>query len=103
MTQYDINQCAFKNYEHNKHLIDGFLQKQTKLSKPEKASLLDAFNTYQTYINQQCDFNTRGSIDGSAHNMALFGCKAELLNNYLNYLKKQKKCVEGDLSCTKLQ
>jgi uncharacterized protein YecT (DUF1311 family) len=103
MTQYDINQCAFKHYEHNKHLIDAFLQKQTNLNQLEKASLLEAFNTYQTYINQQCNFNTRGSIGGSAHNMALFNCNAELLHNYLNHLQQQAQCVEGDLSCSKLQ
>jgi uncharacterized protein YecT (DUF1311 family) len=103
MTQSEMNQCAFKDYDRTKHLIDAFLQKQTKLNAREKASLLEAFNTYQTYVNQQCEFDTRDSLGGSIHGLVLVNCKTQLLHNYLNYLKRQTQCVEGDLSCSKLQ
>src|SRR5262249_24915556 len=64
----------------------------TKVSAAGKASLRDAEKTWIRFRDQECAFETMGSVGGSVHPMVVSQCKSRLTI-------QRTKDLEGQLNC----
>ena len=88
-TQSELNQ------QTDQRLNAVFSSLIAKISAAGKASLRDA----EKFRDQECAFETMGSVGGSVHPMVVSQCKSRLTNQRTKDLEGQLNCKEGDLSC----
>jgi uncharacterized protein YecT (DUF1311 family) len=92
-TQSELNQ------QTDQRLNAVFSSLIAKISAAGKASLRDAEKTWIRFRDQECAFETMGSVGGSVHPMVVSQCKSRLTNQRTKDLGGQLNCKEGDLSC----
>jgi uncharacterized protein YecT (DUF1311 family) len=92
-TQSELNQ------QTDQRLNAVFSSLIAKISAAGKASLRDAEKTWIRFRDQECAFETMGSVGGSVHPMVVSQCKSRLTNQRTKDLEGQLNCKEGDLSC----
>ncbi|MBI3195937.1 MAG: DUF1311 domain-containing protein [Rhodospirillales bacterium] len=69
---------------------------------PDSKAMLDGVQqTWLRFREEECAFETRGSVGGSVHRMVVFGCKTTLTNERIKQLEYQLNCQEGDFSCSR--
>jgi uncharacterized protein YecT (DUF1311 family) len=95
-TQSELNQQASDEFlKADQRLNAVFSSLIAKISAAGKASLRDA----EKFRDQECAFETMGSVGGSVHPMVVSQCRSRLTNQRTKDLEGQLNCKEGDLSC----
>lgn len=70
--------------------------------RPDNKAMLDGVQqTWPRFREEECAFETRGSVGGSVHRMVVFGCKTTLTNERSKQLEHQLNCQEGDFFCSR--
>ena len=99
-TQMDLNLCSYKDYqEADAALNAAYKELAAKVSPAGRSSLLKAEKSWMAYRDNQCAFETLGTIDGSINPMMVNECEGELTIAQTKRLEAQLHCEEGDLSC----
>jgi uncharacterized protein YecT (DUF1311 family) len=74
-------------------------QLRTKISDAGKKSLQAAQQSWLRFRDQECEFETMGTVGGSIHSMIVAICLTRLTDQRIKDLDAQLNCKEGDLSC----
>jgi len=99
-TQSEMNICAGKNAHGSDTELNALYQKLlAKVSRDGQTSLRTAEKAWLRYRDEQCAFNSLGSMGGSFHDTALALCLKELTDQQIKQLQHQLTCVTGDLAC----
>jgi uncharacterized protein YecT (DUF1311 family) len=72
-----------------------------KLSADSAKMLEAAQKTWRRFRDEECTFETRGTVGGTVHNMLLYACQADLTNARVAVLERQLNCQEGDMGCAR--
>ena len=99
-SQMELNEQASQAFGK----ADGALNKVygqllAKVSPVGKEALKQAQRSWLTFRDQECDFETMGTLGGSIHGMMVVECRARLTLARVKDLQAQVSCSEGDLSC----
>lgn len=70
-----------------------------KVSPAGKEALKQAQRSWLIFRDQECDFETMGTVGGSIHGMMVTECRTRLTLARVKDLQAQVSCGEGDLSC----
>ncbi|MBL6618504.1 MAG: DUF1311 domain-containing protein [Reyranella sp.] len=70
-----------------------------KVSEAGKTKLQTAQLSWLRFRDQECEFETMGTVGGSIHSMMVAGCLTRLTDQRVKDLEAQLNCKEGDLSC----
>jgi uncharacterized protein YecT (DUF1311 family) len=99
-TQMELNRQASDEFQKADRQLNAVYTKLTaKLSPETKKSLQAAQLTWIRFRDQECDFETMGTVGGSIHGMMVVGCRTRLTEQRTRDLERQLNCQEGDLSC----
>ena len=100
VTQASMNRCAYEDFLAANGAQAAVLKDLTLgLAAPDRQRLRAAQKTWIAWRTAQCAFETGGSIGGSAHEMAQWGCTARLTRERTAALDKLARCPEGDMAC----
>lgn len=72
---------------------------RAKISEAGKKSLQTAQQSWLRFRDQECEFETMGTIGGSIHPMMVAVCLTRLTDQRIKDIETQLNCKEGDLSC----
>ena len=72
---------------------------RAKISDAGKQKLLAAQQSWLRFRDQECEFETMGTVGGSIHSMVVALCLTRLTDQRIKDLEAQLNCKEGDLSC----
>jgi uncharacterized protein YecT (DUF1311 family) len=72
---------------------------RAKISDAGKKSLQTAQQSWLRFRDQECEFETMGTVGGSIHSMIVAICLTRLTDQRIKDLEAQLNCKEGDLSC----
>ena len=72
---------------------------RAKISDAGKKSLQTAQQSWLRFRDQECEFETMGTVGGSIHSMIVAICLTRLTDQRIKDLEVQLNCEEGDLSC----
>lgn len=101
-TQVEIDLCARKNVNKADGDLNTIYQTLAdKISPENRKKLEEAKKAWQDFRKKQCEFNSSGVLDGSAHNMVMSDCYISLTIDYSKLLLSQINCEEGNLSCVR--
>ncbi len=50
-------------------------------------------------MDDECDYETAGTIGGTIHSTMVTNCNATLVEARIKQLQAQLNCAEGDMSC----
>jgi uncharacterized protein YecT (DUF1311 family) len=99
-TQAALNMCEGGNFkEADTALNAAFSKLIAKVSANGQAKLREAQKSWIKYRDQQCAFETLGTIGGTIHGMVVAQCLTELTTQQTKRLLHQLNCEEGDVSC----
>ncbi|WP_292532462.1 lysozyme inhibitor LprI family protein [Methylocystis sp.] len=99
-TQTAMNLCAGDNFKQSDAELNAVYQKLlSKISPGGQSKLREAQKSWIRYRDQQCEFDTMGTIGGSIHSMMLWQCLTDLTAQQTKMLQHQLNCQEGDVSC----
>lgn len=99
-TQAELNEKAGKDFAAADKRLNDIYQKLTaKISPQGRARLRDVEKIWIQFRDQECAFETLGTVDGSIHPLVLLECKTGLTEQRIKDLEAQVNCQEGDLSC----
>jgi uncharacterized protein YecT (DUF1311 family) len=100
-SQMELNQQAGQEFgKADKHLNEVYRALMAKLPADHSAKLREAQVSWLRFRDQECAFETMGTVGGSIHGMVETYCRARLTQERVGQLEKQLNCQEGDLSCT---
>ena len=100
-TQLEVTTQAARDFAE----ADGRLNKVyrtlvAKLPSEHVAKLREAQLTWLRFRDQECAFETMGTLGGSVHRMAETYCQTRFTEERIGHLEAQLKCTAGNLSCT---
>ena len=72
---------------------------RAKISDAGKTSLQTAQQSWLSFRDQECAFETMATAGGSIHSMMVALCLTRLTDQRVKDLEAQLNCKEGDLSC----
>ena len=72
---------------------------RAKISDAGKKNLQTAQQSWLRFRDQECEFETMGTVGGSIHSMIVAICLTRLTDQRIKDLEAQLNCTEGDLSC----
>ncbi len=99
-TQAALNLCADKDFEKAENDLAVLVpQLAAKITPAGGAKLRAALDVWRNWRDAQCEFETFGRADSSAHPMVLADCYERLTSEYVETLRLQLNCEEGDISC----
>lgn len=99
-SQMEMNEQAGNDFTRADQKLNEIYQKlMAKISSAGQARLRDAERAWIEFRDQECAFETFGTVNGSVHPMVLFNCKSRLTNQRIKDLDGQLNCEEGDVSC----
>jgi uncharacterized protein YecT (DUF1311 family) len=75
---------------------------RAKISNAGKKSLQTAQQSWLRFRDQECEFETSGTVGGSIHGMMVAICQTRLTDQRVKDLERLLNCQEGDLSCAGL-
>jgi uncharacterized protein YecT (DUF1311 family) len=90
---------ADKFKQADKELNAAYGRLLAKISPAGQSALREAQRTWLRFRDQECEFETLGTKDGTVHPMVLLMCKTGLTEMRTAELVAQIECKEGDLSC----
>jgi uncharacterized protein YecT (DUF1311 family) len=99
-TQLEMNDAeAAKFAAADKAMNAAYQRLMAKITPAGQKSLREAQRAWLSFRDQECDFETLGSADGSVHPMVVSACKAKLTRVRTADLQTQIDCPEGDVGC----
>ena len=100
-TQLEITTQAARDFaETDGRLNKAYAALVAKLPSEHVAKLREAQLTWLRFRDQECAFETMGTLGGSVHRTAEIYCQTRFTEERINHLEVQLKCMEGKLSCT---
>ena len=72
---------------------------RAKISDAGKKNLQVAQQSWLRFRDQECEFETMGTVGGSIHSMIVAICLTRLTDQRVKDLEAQLNCQEGNLSC----
>jgi uncharacterized protein YecT (DUF1311 family) len=75
---------------------------RARISDAGKQKLLGAQQSWLRFRDQECEFETSGTLGGSIHSMMVAVCLTRLTDQRTKDLDRLLTCQEGDLSCAGL-
>ena len=99
-SQMELNQQAAADLRKSDERLNVVYRAlQAKVSDAGKAKLQTAQQSWLRFRDQECEFETMGTVGGSIHSMIVAGCLTRLTDQRVKDLEAQLNCKEGDLSC----
>lgn len=100
-SQMELNQQAAGDLRKSDEQLNAVYNKlRAKISDAGKKSLQTAQQSWLRFRDQECEFETMGTVGGSIHSMMVAICLTRLTNQRIKDLGAQLNCKEGDLSCS---
>jgi uncharacterized protein YecT (DUF1311 family) len=75
---------------------------RARISDAGKQKLQAAQQSWLRFRDQECEFETSGTLGGSIHSMMVAVCLTRLTDQRAKDLDRLLNCQEGDLSCAGL-
>jgi uncharacterized protein YecT (DUF1311 family) len=102
-SQMDLNAQAGDALKKSDTQLNAVYTKlRAKISEPGKQQLQTAQQSWLRFRDQECEFESRGTVGGSIHSMIVATCLARLSDQRTKDLDKLLNCQEGDMSCAGL-
>jgi uncharacterized protein YecT (DUF1311 family) len=99
-SQLELNQQAAADLRKSDERLNVVYRAlQAKISDAGKKSLQTAQQSWLRFRDQECEFETIGTVGGSIHSMIVAICLTRLTDQRVKDLEAQLNCKEGDLSC----
>lgn len=99
-TQSELNQRAASDLRKSDERLNAAYNKlRAKISDAGRKSLQTAQQSWLRFRDQECEFETMGTVGGSIHPMVVALCVTRLTDQRIKDLEAQLNCKEGDLSC----
>jgi uncharacterized protein YecT (DUF1311 family) len=99
-SQMELNQQAAADLRKSDEQLNAVYNKlRAKISDAGKKSLQAAQQSWLRFRDQECEFETMGTVGGSIHSMIVAICLTRLTDQRIKDLDAQLNCKEGDLSC----
>src|SRR5689334_16357043 len=99
-SQMELNQQAAGDLRNSDEQLNAVYNKlRAKVSDAGKKSLQTAQQSWLRFRDQECEFETMGTVGGSIHSMMVAICLTRLTDQRIKDLGAQLNCKEGDLSC----
>jgi uncharacterized protein YecT (DUF1311 family) len=97
---YDMNTCAGRDYKKSyTSLVAIYNQLYAKYDAANKKRLQIAQRSWRKYMDDECDYETAGTIGGTIHSTMVTNCNATLVEARIKQLQAQLNCAQGDMSC----
>ena len=102
-SQMELNAQAGADLRKSDQQLNAVYNKlRAKISDAGKKSLQTAQQSWLRYRDQECEFETSGTVGGSIHGMMVAICQTRLTDQRVKDLERLLNCQEGDLSCAGL-
>ncbi len=99
-SQMELNAQAANDLRKSDQQLNAVYNKlRAKISDTGKAKLQTAQQSWLRFRDQECEFETMGTVGGSIHSMIVAICLTRLTDQRIKDLEAQLNCKEGDLSC----
>lgn len=99
-SQMELNAQAGRDLRKSDQQLNAVYNKlRAKISDAGKAKLQTAQQSWLRFRDQECEFETMGTVGGSIHSMIVALCLTRLTDQRIKDLDAQLNCKEGDLSC----
>ena len=99
-TQSELNQRAGSDLRKADERLNAAYNKlRARISDAGKKSLQTAQQSWLRFRDQECEFETMGTVGGSIHSMVVAQCLTRLTDQRIKDLEAQLNCKEGDVSC----
>ena len=99
-SQMELNAQAAGDLRKSDERLNAVYNKlRAKISDAGKKSLQTAQQSWLRFRDQECEFETMGTVGGSIHSMIVALCLTRLTDQRIKDLEAQLNCKEGDLSC----
>jgi uncharacterized protein YecT (DUF1311 family) len=99
-TQMELNAQAASDLRRSDAQLNAVYNKlRAKISDAGKKSLQTAQQSWLRFRDQECEFETMGTVGGSIHSMVVANCLTRLTDQRIKDREAQLNCKEGDLSC----
>jgi uncharacterized protein YecT (DUF1311 family) len=99
-SQMELNAQAGADLRKSDEQLNAVYNKlRAKISDAGKKSLQAAQQSWLRFRDQECEFETMGTVGGSIHSMIVAICLTRLTDQRIKDLEAQLNCKEGDLSC----
>jgi uncharacterized protein YecT (DUF1311 family) len=99
-TQFELTETEGEKFKQaDKELNAAYDRLFAKISPAGQSALREAQRTWLRFRDQECDFETFATRDGSIHSMVLLICRTNLTQLRTKQLVAQIECEEGDLTC----
>ena len=96
----DLNAQAATDLRKSDEQLNAVYNKlRAKISDAGKKSLQAAQQSWLRFRDQECEFETLGTVGGSIHSMIVAICLTRLTDQRIKDFEAQLNCKEGDLSC----
>jgi uncharacterized protein YecT (DUF1311 family) len=102
-SQMELNNQAGEGLRKSDDRLNAaYRQLQAKISDAGKAKLQAAQQSWLRFRDEECAFETSGTVGGSIHGMMVAICQTRLTDQRVKDLERLLNCQEGDLSCAGL-
>jgi uncharacterized protein YecT (DUF1311 family) len=99
-SQMELNAQAAVDLRKSDEQLNAVYNKlRAKISDAGKNKLQVAQQSWLHFRDQECEFETMGTVGGSIHSMIVAICLARLTDQRVKDLEAQLNCQEGNLSC----
>ena len=99
-SQMELNAQAGADLRKSDEQLNAVYNKlRAKISDAGKKSLQTAQQSWLRFRDQECEFETMGTVGGSIHSMIVAICLTRLTDQRIKDLEAQLNCKEGNLSC----
>jgi uncharacterized protein YecT (DUF1311 family) len=99
-SQMELNRQAAEDFEKaDRRLNEVYRALLPKLPSDHAAKLREAQVTWLRFRDQECAFETMGTVGGSIHPLLEQSCRARLTLERVRHLEGQLNCESGNLSC----
>lgn len=99
-TQYDMNQCALKEYQiADRELNRLYNAYRARLNDSQKREIRDIQRTWAKFRDLSCEFESSSVQGGSAYPFVFQSCLTLMTHERIVQLESLANCEEGDLAC----
>jgi uncharacterized protein YecT (DUF1311 family) len=99
-SQMELNAQAAADLRKSDQQLNAVYNKlRARISDAGKKSLQTAQQSWLRFRDQECEFETMGTVGGTIHSMIVAICLTRLTDQRIKDLEAQLNCKEGDLSC----
>ena len=99
-SQMELNAQAAADLRKSDEQLNAVYNKlRAKISDAGKNKLQVAQQSWLHFRDQECEFETMGTVGGSIHSMIVAICLTRLTDQRVKDLEAQLNCPEGNLSC----